>query len=746
MFAFLLRIKRKIKKLLKVQSVTRQKPQLTPQARLLKLLMLLAVTAFIAFTYPAEDFYDPLDMPRRGDVADHDVIAPFQITLFKDSKEIEEEKERRRMVIPMTMREDTAVTQAIFRSFDQYVALIDSVKSAHKGTSSLTNPDVISAVAQRFPLLSQGAIFKSLISGENSELLKRRLQRIYVEQIYKIGVVADLTHLGDDATSMVSIRRGNWEGLYLREQILDIASANSTLLAAVNRLANTDSVDVEFYYLLGRSFVQPNLFPDQTEYARRVKEQLNDVSAAREVIEPGELIVRQGRRVSEREEKILEEMGRLLRGKAAERNVVALYMPIIARMALIFVVFVTLYMFLFYFRRDIYRSNTRLLALLMVFVLQMVLIYALGKLGWDDSVYFFPVAVLPIIVTILFDAEVGMLSTVVLAVLLGVMHRFDFTLVLVTIVVGTVASISAREVRKRSHYYRIALSVILTYVLLVVLVEQLKLNPTGDMLQLIQFAVLNAVLSSLLTIGILPFYESIFSITTDITLLELSDLNHPLLKRLALEAPGTYHHSISVGNLSEAAAKAIHANPLLARVGTYYHDIGKIEIPEYFIENQLGVRSKHEALTPSMSSLILAAHVKRGRALGEENDIPDDVLNFIEEHHGTMVMTYFYNKAVEQGLDPAQMDKFRYPGPRPQVRETGIAMLADAVEAASRTLDNPKPARIHELIQRIINDRFQSGELDECPLTLRDLARIREAFAQVLIGAFHQRVAYPKKD
>jgi putative nucleotidyltransferase with HDIG domain len=263
---------------------------------------------------------------------------------------------------------------------------------------------------------------------------------------------------------------------------------------------------------------------------------------------------------------------------------------------------------------------------------------------------------------------------------------------------------------------------------------------------LIQFAVLNAVLSSLLTIGILPFYESIFSITTDITLLELSDLNHPLLKRLALEAPGTYHHSISVGNLSEAAAKAIHANPLLARVGTYYHDIGKIEIPEYFIENQLGVRSKHEALTPSMSSLILAAHVKRGRALGEENDIPDDVLNFIEEHHGTMVMTYFYSKAVEQGLDPAQVDKFRYPGPKPQVRETGIAMLADAVEAASRTLDNPKPARIHELIQRIINDRFQSGELDECPLTLRDLARIREAFAQVLIGAFHQRVAYPKKD
>ncbi|MBK7140811.1 MAG: HDIG domain-containing protein [bacterium] len=746
MFAFLLRIKRRIKKLLKVQSVTRQKPQLTPRAKAIKLLMLLAVTAFIAFTYPAEDFYDPLDTPRRGDIADRDIIAPFQITLFKDSKEIEEEKERRRLVIPMTVREDTAITLAIYRSFDQYVALIDSIKRSHSDIGTRTAPDVITSVAQRFPLLSQGAIFKSLVSQEDSELLRRRLQRIYSEQIYKVGVVADLTYLGDDATSMISIRRGNWEGLYLREQILDIATANATLLASINRLAAADSVDVEFYYLLGRSFVQPNLFPDQTEYTRRVTEQLSDVSSAREVIEPGELIVRQGRRVSEREERILEEMGRLLRAQAAERNVLALYLPIFSRMALIFVIFCTLYLFLYFFRRDIYRSNTRLLALLMVFVLQMILILVLRRLGWDESVYYYPIAVLPIMVTILFDAEVGMLSTVVLAVLLGVMHRFDFTLVLVTVVVGTVAAITSREVRKRSHYYRIALSIILTYVLLLFLIEQLKLNPTRDMLQLMQFAVLNALVSSLLTIGILPFFESIFSITTDITLLELSDLNHPLLKRLALEAPGTYHHSISVGNLSEAAAKAIHANPLLARVGTYYHDIGKIEIPEYFIENQLGVRSKHEALTPSMSSLILAAHVKRGRVLGEENDIPDDVLNFIEEHHGTMVMTYFYSKAVEQGLDPAQVDKFRYPGPKPQVRETGIAMLADAVEAASRTLDNPKPARIHELIQRIITDRFQSGELDECPLTLRDLARIREAFAQVLIGAFHQRVAYPKKD
>jgi hypothetical protein len=266
------------------------------------------------------------------------------------------------------------------------------------------------------------------------------------------------------------------------------------------------------------------------------------------------------------------------------------------------------------------------------------------------------------------------------------------------------------------------------------------------MLSEVMYGALAGVFSMGLTLLLLPIFESVFSITTDITLLELSDLNHPLLKRLSIEAPGTYHHSIQVGNLAETAAKAIGGNPLLARVGCYYHDIGKIEIPEYFVENQLGIKSRHETLSPSMSAMVLSSHVKRGRLLGEESDIPDDVLNFIEEHHGTLVMNYFYNKAMEQGADASAIDKFRYPGPKPQIRETGIAMLADAVEAASRTLDDPKPARIDALIQRIINERFQSGELDECPLTLRDLAKIREAFAHAVIAAFHQRVHYPKRD
>ena len=349
-------------------------------------------------------------------------------------------------------------------------------------------------------------------------------------------------------------------------------------------------------------------------------------------------------------------------------------------------------------------------------------------------------------VTILFDAEVGILSTFVLAFLLGILHRFDFSIAFMTIVVGTVACFTSRHVRRRSEFFRIMYSTAFTFAIFILLMENLRLTPNEDYLLDIGYGIINGLIVPLLAIGLLPIFESIFSITTDITLLELSDLNHPLLKRLSLEAPGTYHHSIIVGTLTEAAAKAIGGNSLLARVGAYFHDIGKIEIPEYFVENQLGLKSKHEELTPSMSSIILSSHVKKGRKLGEEADIPDDVLNFIEEHHGTMVQSYFYNKAVEQGMDEVSANKFRYPGPKPQTRETGIAMLADAVEAASRTLDDPKPARINALIQRIINDRFESGELDECPLTLKDLSKIKDAFSQILIGSFHHRIKYPSKE
>ena len=239
--------------------------------------------------------------------------------------------------------------------------------------------------------------------------------------------------------------------------------------------------------------------------------------------------------------------------------------------------------------------------------------------------------------------------------------------------------------------------------------------------------------------------EPMVGVSSDLTLLELSDLNHPLLQKMALEAPGTFHHSQVVGQLAEAAARSIDANALLVRVGALFHDIGKLNKAEYFVENQRpGGGNKHDELSPNMSALVIGAHVKDGIELGRRWRLPRAVIDFIPQHHGTQVMEFFYHKALEaEGNETVKVDDFRYPGPKPRSRETAILMLADAVEAATRSLAKPTPGRIKEITKQIVDKRMLSGELDESNLTLLDLARIRSAFIPLLTGIHHARIAYP---
>ncbi len=740
MFSALLRLKRAIKRILKVQSESRQRMVITPRSRTLKILMLIGFSLLIGIFYPGEDLYDPFDVPRRGEIALEDIVAPFQITVLKTEREIEDEQDIVRLTVPHIIDYDSTAVENAYRNMARFFSLVDSL--AGDSTVPSQEEPLIDSISRRFPVLSRDAIRQSLRRDDLAEV-HENLQRVYRNEIYKVGVLPLKNSLPQSVNKNVLIRRGERENIYYRDKILYVELANAHLLTALNRLYMKESIDVEYYYLIGRSFILPNLRVNMAEYNRRLREELDQISPISEIVKEGDVIVRAGNKINARHERVLGEMAHMQRVRAAQKGWYLDLLPALSRLLLIGLGFITLYLFLYYYRQEIYFSNPKLLVVFLVFAFQLLFVYIAGS--WDISLFLYPVAFLAIMLTILFDAEIGILATIVLALLLGIMHRFNFTIVFMTVVVGTVAGFASRKVRRRSHFFRIMLLTMLTSALFILLVENLKLTPPTDLFTEVGFGLISGVATVLLVIGLLPVFEALFGITTDITLLELSDLNHPLLKRLAVEAPGTYQHSLIVGNLSEAAAKAIEANSLLARVGAYYHDIGKMEIPEYFVENQLSIKSKHESLTPSMSALILSSHVKKGRLLGEAADIPDDVLNFIEEHHGTMVQSYFYDKAVKAGADPEEMDKYRYPGPRPLTRETGIAMLADAVEAASRTLEQPTAARIDHLIQRIINDRFQSGELNSCPLTLHDLAKIKQAFAQVLIATFHHRVEYPRK-
>ncbi len=261
------------------------------------------------------------------------------------------------------------------------------------------------------------------------------------------------------------------------------------------------------------------------------------------------------------------------------------------------------------------------------------------------------------------------------------------------------------------------------------------------------FGIFNGFFCAVVVTGTIPIIESIFKYTTDIKLLELANMNSPALRELMVRAPGTYHHSIIVGNLVEAAAEAINANPLMARVAAYYHDIGKIRKPLYFIENVGSHENRHDKLAPSMSALVLTAHVKDGIEMAREAKLGRELIDIIRQHHGSSLIKFFYDKAKSQsnpGVQQIDERDYRYPGPKPQTREAALIMLADAVEAASRTLTDPTPARIQGMVQKIINNIFIDGQLDECELTLKDLHFIAKSFNRILAGIFHHRVDYPE--
>ena len=408
-------------------------------------------------------------------------------------------------------------------------------------------------------------------------------------------------------------------------------------------------------------------------------------------------------------------------------------------------------------------SLTFTVALVHLFVVGLALVY--GHRRWHSpyALLVAPHAFGPMVVCMLAGRRIGLFSCVYVT-LLGatlVADADNLNFVATSLSVGFMAVFASQKIRRRSQLLMTGLYVGLVATIFLLMLGLGSIKTAPDQALLLFMPLFIGVMTTMLAGALLPVFEQIFHVTTDISWLELSDLNHPLMKRLSMEAPGTYHHSLVVANLSEAAAESIGANATMCRVCSYFHDIGKLTKPEYFIENMDPEDNPHDDLTARMSALILMAHVKDGVDLAIKHGLNSKIISVIEQHHGSSLVWYFYRRALDQKKEAIRLveqdkareddvpevseDSFRYPGPRPEFKESAIISLADAVESASRTLAKPTPSRVEQLVDDIVRNRILDHQLDECDLTLSELAEIKASFVRTLSSMMHSRIKYPKE-
>jgi hypothetical protein len=401
-------------------------------------------------------------------------------------------------------------------------------------------------------------------------------------------------------------------------------------------------------------------------------------------------------------------------------------------------------LYLYNFQRNVMVSATRF------FIFTALILAVMGTAKFIVMqglwVYIIPISFSAMVLTIAYTPRTSFAVSWIVAAAIGLMAGMDLVVFLYLLAGAAVAAFGAAKIRRRSKILKVGFATGLAFVAVIWGEGLLKDIGYQKMLFNSLLGMLNGVCVAFVVSGILPFIEKWFNITTDISLLELSDQNHPLIRRLIFSAPGTYHHSLIVGNLAEEAAEAIGANALLARVGSYFHDIGKLSRPDYFIENEPVPGTKHSKLSTPMSTAIILAHAKDGVELAREHKLPGPVRAIIQQHHGTSILEYFYHEALGEFGGEGEVDEssFRYSGPKPQTREAGIVLLADACEAASRALTDPTPARIEGLVEEIVQRKMKDRQLDECALSLTDLAKIRDTFVRILSARFHVRIKYPE--
>lgn len=610
--------------------------------------------------------------------------------------------------------------QAIENVDKQFTLKSEVKKQAYANVESLFNKiiDIISTVNDQTERISQLERFEaiklsesecSILLSMNSDIasnLKDKSLKI-LDDVYENNIE------NDNSESLSNAKKK-------AEAEIDDLNLGSDLETVLSKII-TDQIT-------------PNFFYDEEKTEEKIKEVQKNIEKV--VIKKNQIIVKEGEPVTEDQIQVLNELG-LLRDNSS-KGISFLYV-VLAIFIIIILYIEHHYIYINY--KNVFYDIKKIIVINLLNIISLII----AKVVSLGSAYLIPLACAPLLMTLLINYKISLFVNILNSILIGAIAEFDPIIIILAVLNALLGSTVLRKMQQRNDilYASIRLTVIIGIACFSM--GEILSNNISDILLNTLFSMIGIILSGILAIGLLPFFEATFDIVTTLKLLELSNPNNPLLKKLLMEAPGTYHHSMMVANLAEMAAEEVKADSVIARIGAYYHDIGKVCRPIFFKENQMTKENPHDKINASLSTLIITSHVKDGLELAKEYKLPKVIQDIIVQHHGTTLVKYFYltEKNNSEHPEDVKEEDFKYPGPIPSSKEAGIIMLADSAEAAVRSITDPTKGKIEEMVNNIIKDKLYSGQLDDCDLTLKDLSIIRKTFLKGFNSIYHQRIEYP---
>ncbi|MEA2077767.1 MAG: HDIG domain-containing protein [Candidatus Marinimicrobia bacterium] len=749
--------------------VKKNKDQVKNKVSFWTISVLVIIILFSALMAPKKQTYQY--NYQVSDITRMDIIAPYDFDILKQQSAIQREQNEAIKKVPFVFTEDESVvseqidrTELFFQmaktleqrynkyqyslqirriqrySTDDFAKLNETVR-----TDSNAYIAIINAFKEQYDIHVSESPFTEIYLP--TEAMRIPLDTLRMNFITHLSILFEsgITDIPMDSilSTQISVRKQGIEAPATVKNMFDRTSATEQLTENLTK-------DYEIYsqkILISRIaqlLVKPNMIYDKERTITRQEDVIGRIPLVMGKVFKDEKIVGANTLITQEIYQKIYSLKYAEEKRSTNLQGMNAFLKVLGDILIMLVFYMLFVLFLIMYDKSIFADVSRFLLLAICVVIALGLGSTIAILA-PTQMILVPITITAMLLMIFFDERVALMGSAVVLLILSYIMGGSFRFILMHAFPAVMAIIALRRSKSRENVLRPLLFILIGYFVSVTAMNIASLESISTTLIMIALATGNAIVSVLVASGLMMVIERIFGVTTSLSLLELSDMNRPLLKRLSLEAPGTFNHSIVVGNLLEAAAEKIGANSLLARVGAYYHDIGKLSKADYFVENLQGGENKLDQLKPHMAAKVVISHVRNGLELADQQKLPDVIKDFIATHHGTMTVDYFYQKALgEKGEEAIQENEFRYPGPKPKTKETALLMIVEAAEAAVRSLPKATPRNIEAKIKEVISKRLNNGQLDECPLKFADLTKISSSIYPLLVGLYHERIPYPE--